>query len=725
MTSNSELTVAPTVGTKQDSVMGVLAPDWKQLQTSTSPASLSRPRRRRAAVYMRYSTDEQDPYSFERQRMVAEPYAQQVEADIVKIYADAGKSGAFTANRPAFQEMLEDAEKHEFEVLIVEEGDRLSRKLSIMANAYSKLADLGIELHSTKYGRWSLMHCAFAGLMSEDQKNRIFELLRSGRVKILARGLWPGTAPYAFEKIAGKKGDMRVVPEKAEVVRRMCAMALAGVGPDRIAGILQREGVPAPHGELWHATTVLYILRNPIYVGAVIFFRTKRTKIQEGEHEIVTKITERPAAEWMYAERPDWAILDLKTWQAVQALTLQQAKGPGPAYLLSRLVYCGECGKKMAFGNLGYGGAQYLQCTAQRVARVRKQTSSCNARCVRADLLQEGVVNLVARTLRTPNALKLMQSGYEGKASQKSRSFERDRVNLQKDRARIVAHLDQTYDDAMNAGMTTKAVLERRQSLCMRMDKIDDELAKIPIVRVAASPALPVPADIEVFIDDLRLNRNYRNCGAAHAKVLAIFQSLVEKIIVRTDWDHRTVHVQIEGPIAFVEESGEARLSLPTRWRQRMKEKTAAAATQVRTNILTDADWNKLKPRLHDEPIWVEGFVQPIELRSVLNAMIFQKRVGIGRLSLPEIFGPTKQVWAAAQKLSHGGIVDIIQPIMREEHIAIAKEIDISFDNLRTPGPRTWERYLQLNRARKTRILNRANERAALSSRPLSFVGAE
>ena len=690
----------------RDGVFDVLSPNWAQPQNRDISNELSVPARRRAAVYMRYSTDGQDAYSFQRQLTSAREYANKINADIVKVYGDAGKSGAYTANRPSFQDMFAEAANRGFDVVIIEEGDRLSRKLHIMATAFSRLAQLGIELHSSKHGRWSLMHCAFAGLMSDDQRTRIYELTRSGIVKILDRGLWPGTAPFGFKKIPGKPGEMQIDPDQARVVRRIYELYRSGLKIHTIYTILKKENVPPPKSS-WYKNAIKYILKNPIYVGAVIFFRTKYERIEKDETTIITTITKRPPAEWHYAERPDWRIVDLQTWQEVQALrSAASQKGPTPAYLLSRLVFCGECGRRMHIGSHS-GGRHYFRCTTNwAIAHTASKSQRCNQRHVTVDTLEEAIVDVVAQKLNAPDALKKMQAGYDGRISLKSKKFDGERLRLHKERTGISARLDATYDDAMNVGLTTKAVAEQRQTLCARMEAIDRRTAELPHVILSTVPFLEAPIDGPAFIGELRTKRNYRNCDASGARVLTVFQALIEKVIVETDWDTRQVNVEIKGPISFADGGSELKLSFPTQHKKRYRDKLSSAIASKDINVLSDSDWDKLKGKLHDAPIWVYGYDQPIGLRQVLDALIFRKRTHLGKFSIPDAFGPPRQVIAAAQVLTYGGILDIVQTLIREENIEIAKGLDLNLDNIRSPEENSWEQHLARNNRRKMRILN-------------------
>jgi len=81
---------------------------------------------RRAAIYARFSSDNQRDESIDAQIRAAEDYARRNSLQIVEVYKDKAKS-ATTDRRPDFQRMIEDSEKDLFDVLLVHKLDRFSR----------------------------------------------------------------------------------------------------------------------------------------------------------------------------------------------------------------------------------------------------------------------------------------------------------------------------------------------------------------------------------------------------------------------------------------------------------------------------------------------------------------------------------------------------------------------------------------------------------------------
>jgi len=85
-------------------------------------------KRKRAAVYIRLSSEEQakEGYSPQTQKEKALEFI----IDEKHIYIDLGYSGA-TDKRPSPQRLLEDARKREFDVIVVYRLDRLFRNLRL------------------------------------------------------------------------------------------------------------------------------------------------------------------------------------------------------------------------------------------------------------------------------------------------------------------------------------------------------------------------------------------------------------------------------------------------------------------------------------------------------------------------------------------------------------------------------------------------------------------
>lgn len=100
-----------------------------------------------AAVYARYSSDNQTEQSIEGQLRVCEEYAQRNDIVIVDTYIDRAMSGT-NDNRPDFRRMIKDSAKKSWDFILVYKLDRFSRNKYETAIHKKTLKDNGVKVLS-------------------------------------------------------------------------------------------------------------------------------------------------------------------------------------------------------------------------------------------------------------------------------------------------------------------------------------------------------------------------------------------------------------------------------------------------------------------------------------------------------------------------------------------------------------------------------------------------
>ena len=85
-------------------------------------------------------------------------------------------------------------------------------------------------------------------------------------------------------------GEYEIIPEEAEIVRKIYELYLDGTGTGRIAIILNAMQVKPCRGTSWNRTTIMSILRNEKYTGNMLLQKrfisdhlTKAKKKNQGE----------------------------------------------------------------------------------------------------------------------------------------------------------------------------------------------------------------------------------------------------------------------------------------------------------------------------------------------------------------------------------------------------------------------------------------------------------
>jgi DNA invertase Pin-like site-specific DNA recombinase len=144
----------------------------------------------RAAVYCRVSTGEQ---SVDLQLDGLREYAQVRDFTVVDEYVDEGISGA-KAKRPALDQLLDDAHRRQFDVVVVWKLDRLGRSLSHLIRIVDTLGSLGVDLVSLgdagldTTGPSGRLIFHVMGAVAEFERDLIRERTRAGVAAARRRG---------------------------------------------------------------------------------------------------------------------------------------------------------------------------------------------------------------------------------------------------------------------------------------------------------------------------------------------------------------------------------------------------------------------------------------------------------------------------------------------------------------------------------------------------------
>ncbi|MGY2051698.1 recombinase family protein [Methylobacterium sp. JK268] len=230
-----------------------------------------------AIGYLRVSTEEQasSGYGLEAQERSVRAFALSQGYDLVAMLADPGVSGATRpADRAGFRQVLDLAAAGGIAVLLVHKFDRLARHIAYAVTTANDLgATHGVSIRSvtepidtvTPAGR---MMFAVLAAMAEAERDIITERTTGGRITKAGRGgIACGRPPYGYA--IDREGGLRVVPDQAEVVRRIFAEREAGRILQQIADGLNADRVPSPRGRVWRTGQISYIVNNPKYRGVV------------------------------------------------------------------------------------------------------------------------------------------------------------------------------------------------------------------------------------------------------------------------------------------------------------------------------------------------------------------------------------------------------------------------------------------------------------------------
>lgn len=304
----------------------------------------------RIAAYCRVSTDKEDQLnSLAVQKSFFVEYAEKHGHDLVRLYADEGISGTKIKRRKEFQQMMADAERGLFQMLVVKDISRLARNTVDLLQSVRSLKARGIETmfltaDMTSMGDSEFILTVFGALAQEESRNTSKRVKFSKRINA-EKGKVPNLV-YGYDKTIGDYFNLTINQEEAAVIRQIYAWYTEeGYGGSKIADMLNRRGLKTKRHCSWNQNAVCRILTNPLYTGKVI----------NGKQEVADFLTstrvDRDEADWLIVEKPELRIIGDEQFQKACELMKSRNeqfhlnhKRQSNKYLFSTLIVCKACG---------------------------------------------------------------------------------------------------------------------------------------------------------------------------------------------------------------------------------------------------------------------------------------------------------------------------------------------------------------------------------------------
>src|SRR5260370_29919609 len=209
----------------------------------------------RVSIYARYSSDLHGAASIEDQLLVCTDRVVREKWTLTATYTDRGISG-LSHLRPGYQKLLEDARKGEFDIVLAEALDRISRDQEHVASFFKLMSFAGIRIVTLAEGEISELHVGLTGTMNPLFLKELADKTRRGLRGRVEKGRSGGGLCYGYTIVEnGERGGREIVQAEAAVVRRIFADFAAGKSPRRLVGGLNREGTPGPGRRPWGGTT--------------------------------------------------------------------------------------------------------------------------------------------------------------------------------------------------------------------------------------------------------------------------------------------------------------------------------------------------------------------------------------------------------------------------------------------------------------------------------------
>lgn len=320
-------------------------------------------RQLRVAAYCRVSTDDEEQLtSYEAQKnYYTDKIMTNKEWTMAGIFADEGITGTSARKRPEFLRMIRQCKQGKIDIVLTKSISRFARNTVDCLNYVRALKELGIAVIFEKENMNTLevdseILITMLGAFAQSESESISANVRWGIRQAMKEGKATIQYKYLYGYRKGDDGKPEIIPDQAEVVRKIYDLFLSGTPVRGIQEYLNASAVPNINGESkWARSAIDSILTNEKYCGDVLL---QKTYIDDCINKKVKKNTGQLP---MYlVQNHHEGIISRETFDAAQAELSRRNAGRSPSkknaptgrsrysskYALSDRLYCGECGTR-------------------------------------------------------------------------------------------------------------------------------------------------------------------------------------------------------------------------------------------------------------------------------------------------------------------------------------------------------------------------------------------
>lgn len=325
-------------------------------------------------IYVRLSKDDErlgESISVENQKLILTKYVSEQGWNTYNIYVDDGYTGT-DFNRPAVQQLLEDAKTGKINLIIVKDLSRFGRNyiqigqyIDYIFPTYNiRFIALNDNVDTSNKDTSAMDMMPIVNLFNEWHSASTSKKIRTVIEANAKAGKYrTNCAPYGYVKGTDEKKLPVIDEPAASIVRRIFEMRSQGISPRHIADKLNEEHIPIPSdyhyakigktnpritSHLWCAERVRTLTQNPTYLGHLVQLRT--TTVSYKNHKVI----KRPEEDMVIVRNTHEPLVSQEVWDKCREMEASVSQGKktkkGETMPLSGLMYCIDCGEKMRLG---------------------------------------------------------------------------------------------------------------------------------------------------------------------------------------------------------------------------------------------------------------------------------------------------------------------------------------------------------------------------------------
>lgn len=421
----------------------------------------------------------------------------------IQSYVDEGKSGTQVSKRKAFNQMMQDAKEHKFDLIICRENSRFMRNVELMFTHIRTLKKYMVEIAFIQEGIFSFepdaeLKIGLMSTLSQEESRHISERVFAGQAVSRSNGKLFGTGNILgydlVRSLDGESNTYSINEDQSETVKLIYHMYVEnGLGARAIATELQRLGRKNASGIVkWSVDRVLRCLKNKVYAGYIAYNKSYTVDFIEHKRKEVKDMDQH-----IYVKGNFPAIISEEMYNKAQKIRNSKRrqvdgdKARGKCMSRdkwgSKLVCaCQSSYKKFPWrvnksGNKCYGYICYNivnnKSKSFREANNLDSTGYCNAQAITDWKLEMMLIHILKRLWDNPKeSVKVLVQEIADNYTEDNCIMDFDKAKLLREQSRINTRLETLLDMRLDGSIDNDSFNLKQSQLKDRLEQIESEL---------------------------------------------------------------------------------------------------------------------------------------------------------------------------------------------------------------------------------------------------------
>lgn len=440
-------------------------------------------------------------------------------------------SGETIADRPVMLKVMQLLESEQIKGILVIEPQRISR---------GDLEDCGKIINILRYTNTLVITPPKTYNLAEEYDRKFFEMelmrgndyleytkriLNRGRLVSVKKGNYIGSvAPYGYQRItlgSGKniRHTLEINPHEAETVNLIYQLYLEGYGYRKIAAYLDNNGILPRNTKYWSADVIRSILKNPVYIGKIVWNRRKTEKIIINGKIVKKRPRTENSSSCIYVDGIHQPIITEEVFMKVQNKLNNNPRIPKRKTLVNPyagLLVCGTCGRAMSLKSYTSKRSKHPHVCQSMICG---NQANCHTKSVQYASFEKRVIDSLQNVIEN---FKIQLENDDGSADK----IQQKTIQLLQQELRKLKEKDARQKDAFDDGIYTKEEYLSRNAKVQ--EEIEEKKLALKHTSTITIPAIDYENKILQFTECVRMLQDQNESAFNKNDIL---KSCIEKIV--------------------------------------------------------------------------------------------------------------------------------------------------------------------------------------------------